>query len=208
MSPASAFSNVPLSAAGLAGLFEQHRRELQRFLTARCGSADDAEDLMQELWIKLQAQAGPVANGRAYLFRMANNLALDHARTRQRAMRRDRDWVDRDAPSPAIAEHAPDPAPTPEQVLATAQEGALVQAAIEALPPGARRALRLCRIDGLAQAEAARIMGISRSGIEKHLALALRQLRRHLSDCGLLPPAASGKIRADTGPAEPREPAS
>ena len=35
---------------------------------------------------------GPIANGRAYLFRMANNLALDRVRRRQRAMRRDRAW--------------------------------------------------------------------------------------------------------------------
>ncbi|WP_293841185.1 sigma factor [Sphingopyxis sp.] len=61
--------------AGLASLFDQHRGELLRFLRARCGNADDTDDCLQELWLKAANDpSGPIANGRAYLFRMANNL--------------------------------------------------------------------------------------------------------------------------------------
>src|SRR5579863_1959015 len=57
-------------AGGLARLFEQHRPELLRFLRARCGDAAEADDLAQELWLKIAAAApGPIANGRSYLFR-------------------------------------------------------------------------------------------------------------------------------------------
>ena len=78
------------AAGGLAGLLAGHRAELLRFLAARCGDAEEAQDLLQDLWIKASAQAeGPIANGRAYLFRMANNLVLDRRRAQQRAMRRD-----------------------------------------------------------------------------------------------------------------------
>ena len=63
---------APAPQAGLAALFEQHRRELARFLSARCDDPQQGEELMQELWIKLAgATPGPIANGRAYLFRMA-----------------------------------------------------------------------------------------------------------------------------------------
>ena len=179
--------------SGLAFLFQQHRAELARFLAARCGSPDDAQDLLQDLWIRLETHAtGPIAHGRAYLFRMANNLVLDRARARQRAMRRDREWLELSAPAIRGAEDRPDPAPSAEQALVQAQEAEVVEAAIAALPPGAQRALRLCRIDGMGQADAARLMGISRSGVEKHLALAMKLLRKRFADCGLLAAATSG----------------
>ena len=83
---------------GLEGLFALHRDELLRFLTARCGNPEEAEDHLQDLWIKVSTQqaAGPIANGRAYLYRMANNLVLDQVRGRHRAMRRYRDWLEQD----------------------------------------------------------------------------------------------------------------
>jgi RNA polymerase sigma-70 factor (ECF subfamily) len=66
-----------------------------------------------------------------------------------------------------------------------------------ALPEGARRALLLYRFDGLGQAEIAKVMGISRSGVEKHLAVAMRHLRQRLADCGFF----------DANPSQGQEPA-
>ena len=163
---------------------------------ARSGNAADADDLLQELWIRIttladQAGTGPIANPRAYLFRMANNLALDGLRSRQRTMARDRGWLDvlgrAEAPPSQIA----DPAISVEDALAHAQEVRLLAEAIEALPPGAGRALRLHRLQGLKQDEGARIMGISRSGVEKHLVVALKHLRAALQEGGLLAGLAS-----------------
>ena len=59
------------------------------------------------------------------------------------------------------------------------------------LPHGARRALLMYRFEGLGQAEIARVMGISRSGVEKHLAVAMRHLRQKLADCGFFVAAPS-----------------
>lgn len=171
--------------SGLAGLFGQHRGELLRFLVARCGDADEAEDLLQELWIKASGQpAGPVNNGRAYLFRMANNLVLDQARLRRRAMARDHSWLAADGLAEGAVEERPDPSQPVDEVMSKAQEAALLRQAIDDLPPGAQRALRLHRFEGLGQAEVAQIMGISRSGVEKHLAVAMKHLRNSLRDCG------------------------
>lgn len=182
---------------GLARLFDLHRAELARFLRARCGDGAEAEDLLQELWLKLAGAGsatatGPIANGRAYLFRMANNLVLDQLRSRRRAMARDRMWSDVAGAPELPIEDRPDPAPLADEALIRAQEAALLHSAIAALPPGAQRALRLHRFDGLGQAEVARVMGISRSGVEKHLAVAAKHLRAALADCGLLEGAASG----------------
>ncbi|MDE8653921.1 RNA polymerase sigma factor [Novosphingobium album (ex Liu et al. 2023)] len=179
-------------SAGLALLFERHRAELLRFLVARCGARDEAEDLVQELWIKATTQqTGPIANGRAYLFRMANNLVLDQARGRQRAMRRDRGWLEAEGGGALAPEERPDPAEPADEALARKQEAALLERAIADLPEGAQRALRLYRLEGHGQADIARIMGISRSGVEKHLALAMKKLRDSLADCGWFAATAS-----------------
>ncbi len=186
---------------GLSGLFAQHRRELLRFLAARCGGRDEAEDLLQDLWIKALAQpAGPIANGRAYLFRMANNLVLDQLRGRQRAMARDRTWLVEDGGGALSPEDRPDPALPADETIARRQEADALRQAIAGLPPGAQRALRLHQLEGLPQGEVAQIMGISRSGVEKHLAVAMKHLRNMLADCGLFAAAASGKQGKPGGP--------
>jgi RNA polymerase sigma factor (sigma-70 family) len=177
---------------GLAALVGVHRAELRAFLRARCGDDGEADDLLQELWLKVASlPAGPIANGRAYLFRVANNLVLDRLRARQRTMRRDRAWLDRDAGAELAVPERPDPTPTADEAMLREEEKAMVRQALAGLPPGARRALELHRLDGWPQGEVARIMGISRSGVEKHLAVAMRHLRRTLADCGYFGPAAS-----------------
>lgn len=177
---------------GLAGLFEQHRAELLRFLAARCGGRDEAEDLLQDLWIKASAQpAGPIANGRAYLYRMANNLVLDQLRGRQRAMARDRNWLAEEGGGAQASEDRPDPSLPADEALIQRQEAGLLERAISTLPAGAQRALRLHRLEGYPQGEVAEIMGISRSGVEKHLVVAMKHLRNALADCGFLAGAAS-----------------
>ena len=183
---------APAPQAGLAALFEQHRRELARFLSARCDDPQQGEELMQELWIKLAgATPGPIANGRAYLFRMANNLMLDTLRARRRAMARDHGWLRNDAGGDMPSEVRPDPAPSAVDSIIADQERAVLHRAIADLPPGAARALRLHRFEELGQAEVAQVMGISRSGVEKHLATAMRHLRSALADCGFFGTVAS-----------------
>ena len=155
------------SEAGLAALIGTHRAELRAFLVARCGDASEAEDVLQELWLKVtEHPVGPIANGRAYLFRSASNLVLDRLRARQRALRRDRAWID-DGQQTNAADDRPDPAPPADEILLRQEEASVVRRAIAELPPGARRALELHRLEGHGQAEVARIMGISLSGVEK-----------------------------------------
>ncbi|GFM29202.1 RNA polymerase sigma factor [Novosphingobium sp. PY1] len=188
-------------ASGLARVLEDERGPLLQFLTARCASADDAQDLLQDLWIKVGAQpAGPVANPRAYLFRMANNLVLDRLRGRQRAMRRERNWLEAESGGVAMSpEDRTDPGEPADEALARKQEAQILRDAIDALPEGAGRALRLYRFEGMGQGEIAEVMGISRSGVEKHLALAMKRLRAALSDCGCFDTATSSDRGADSG---------
>jgi RNA polymerase sigma-70 factor (ECF subfamily) len=187
----------PDTPSGFYAVFVTERAALTRFLRARCADPADAEDLMQDLWVRIGAKAqGPIGNARAYLFRMANNLVLDAQRARQRAMMRDRGWLTAESEGDLPLDQRPDSAADAETLLARQQEVRLLNDAIDALPQGAGRALRLHRIEGLPHAEVAQIMGISRSGVEKHLAVALRHLRQKLhflvnADCGPKTSAAS-----------------
>ena len=180
-------------SSGLAQVLEANRRALLQFLAARCGSADEAQDLLQELWLKVGAQArGPIAAPRAYLFRMANNLVLDQVRGRQRAMRRERVWLEAEngGGAGAVGDRR-DPGEAADEALARREEAEVLHREIAALPEGAGRALRLYRFEGLGQSEIAQVMGISRSGVEKHLALAMKRLRSALTGCGSFETAAS-----------------
>jgi RNA polymerase sigma-70 factor (ECF subfamily) len=169
--------------SGLTALLEAHRAELLRFLAARTGSVAEAEDLAQELWLRAQrSPSGPIANGRAYLFRVANNLVLDQVRERARRSRRDQSWHASEYGEPGVTGDAPDARSDIEADITEREEAALLASAIANLPEGARRAFRLHKIDGLSHAEVAAELGISKSGVEKHIAVAMRHLRLALGD--------------------------
>jgi len=172
-----------ISETGLAGLYRLHRSELLRFLVARTGDAAEAEDVVQEVWLKIAAlQTGPIANGKSYLFRIAHNLVLDRVRERRRRAAREQSWSDTEhGPLPPSGEVA-DTREDAMQEMEAREETARLASAIANLPEGARNVLRLHKIDGLSHGEVAARLGISKSGVEKHMAVAMKHLRRLLED--------------------------
>lgn len=166
--------------SGLVRLYHELRGELLRFLAARLGDADEAEEVVQELFLRIHTLPdGPVANARGYLFRAAQNLALDKVRERRRRSARDGAWLDLNQLSTASGEPI-DTRPDVEELLVERERTAALASAIAALPPGAGRVFRLHKIEGIPHAEIAARLGISRSGVEKHLAVAMTHLRRAL----------------------------
>jgi len=169
-------------ASGLSRLYDEMRVELLRLLVARTGDRSEAEDLLQEIWVRLQAaESGPVANGRSYLYRAANNLVLDRLRATSRRAERETAWASLQQ-GPNLSHDSADQRPNAEETLLAREEAAALMSAIEALPPGARRVFRMHKIDALPQAEVAAQLGISRSAVEKHIVVALTHLRRALKD--------------------------
>jgi RNA polymerase sigma-70 factor (ECF subfamily) len=153
---------------------------LRRFLIARTGSEADGDDLLSELWIKVNsASPGPVANVKSYLFTMANNLVLDRLREARRRERRELDWTAERHGDLHVAEVA-DASPSAEELLSNQQECRRLSEAIAQLPAGARRVLLLHKIEGASHGEIAVQLGITRSAVEKHMAVAMTHLRRLL----------------------------
>lgn len=153
-------------SAGLHAVFLADRPMLLRLLTARLG-AEEAEDALQDLWLKLAGgTTGPVAEPSAYLYRMANNLALDRRRAQQRRLARDSGWAD---VQPAAREQ-----PDAERALLSRERLTAVEATLAAMPDRVRLAFRLYRFEELPQRQVAERMGISVSAVEKLLHRAYR----------------------------------
>jgi len=156
------------------------RDALGRFLTARVGSREEAEDLLQELFVKVDRTA-PVADLRdpaAYLFRMAANLARDRRREQHRARIREADWVD--TQNVVLGSQAIDDTPSAEAAHGAKQRVAAIQRALEQLSPQCRRVFLLHKFEGLSHQDVARRVGISRSTVEKHMRTALKYLIEQL----------------------------
>jgi RNA polymerase sigma-70 factor (ECF subfamily) len=157
------------------------RANLVRFFAAKAGSIAAAEDLAQDLYLKLAARPteGEVQNPVGLLYRIAANLMLDRARGDRRAAERDAAW--RTSHRVAIGRDEIADEPLADHAVASRQELArLIQAAAE-LPPQMGRAFRLHKLEGLSQAETARVMGLSLKAVEKHVSAALKALTRRLA---------------------------
>ena len=72
------------------------REDLKRYFSLRLGSAVAAEDLVQEIYLKVIAVAPDrdIQNAPAILYRLGSNLMLDQIRAAKRGRSRDRDWHD------------------------------------------------------------------------------------------------------------------
>ncbi len=148
---------------------------LRRTLVARAG-ADAAEDLLQDLYLKIRQfdPAQPVANANAYLYRLTFNLIIDFQRSGMRRSARDDRWH-RDG---AVVRGGVDLAPTPgaEQALAAKQDLAKVLSALSDLPRQTQRVFKLHKFQELSYRETALALGISVSAVEKHMSRALKRL--------------------------------
>lgn len=158
-----------MSGSGLIALFTDLRPALLRFLASRGASVDEAEDILQDVNLKLLADGlGPVAQPRAYLYKMANNEFLVHRRAAGRRVRREEDWVSAHGGNDGEA----DEKPSVESEIIAKEQVAILQRLLDALPERTRTIFRRFRIEGEPQRVIAAQLGISVSAVEKHLARA------------------------------------
>jgi RNA polymerase sigma-70 factor (ECF subfamily) len=168
-----------MGATGLEAVFLASRDALLRFLRAH-GAGDAAEDLLNELWLRLrEAPPGPVAKPLAYLYRAANNLMLDRYRSETSAAARERDWAE----VTGTARPGQSDAPSGDRAIIARQQLAQVQAALAALGGRVEQVFWRHRIEGVPQRRLAAELGVSISTIESDLRKAmgvLIELRRTL----------------------------
>ena len=153
----------------LKALFLDQRPMLIRLLVARLGSREEAEDVAQEMWLKLERLPDtPLDHAGAYLFRMAANLATDRRIAASRSNARDSAWLD--------AQPAADELPNIERAIIARQRLARLEATIAGMPDRMRAALRMFRVEELPQKLIADRLGITVSAVEKLLRRAMLKI--------------------------------
>ena len=164
-----------MESDGLEAVLLANRDRLLRFLSAH-GAGDAAEDLLQELWLKLSsAPGGPIAHPLSYLYRAANNLMLDRYRSARQASLRDKRWSEMQAPAAGTQP------PGDERALVAREQVGAVEVALAALGTRAATVFRRHRLDGVGQRDIAAELGVSLSTVESDLRRAYRamiELRR------------------------------
>lgn len=148
---------------------------MRRFFSVRTRASADVEDLLQELFLKIQRVDGEtIQKPSAYLYRLASNLLLDHVRARRRAEVRDTDW--RRISHTSLDGNDIADAPDAESAVdARLRLERLIQALTD-LPPRTQQIFWLHKFDGLTHAQTAEQLGISRSAVEKHMTRTLQHL--------------------------------
>lgn len=150
-------------AAGLEAVFTGMRPAMIRRASAM-GAGGDAEDVVQDVWLKIRTVEGPIANAEAYLLRMVYTAVLDRRRGARRAAARESAWS-RPANLPEDSIQAADA----ERGLIAAQTLRAVEARLQALGDPAAAIFRRHRIDGVPQRRIAEERGMGLSTVEKHL---------------------------------------
>jgi RNA polymerase sigma factor (sigma-70 family) len=159
--------------ADLARFFAEEEPRLRRFLR-RFGPAVSGDDIIQDCFARLcAADRASLISPRAYLFRIARNLALNELkRLKTRPIAAVRDIGRLELPSDA---------PSPEERLILADESARLRAALALLPAHQRIALTLFKGEGLSHKEIGRRLGVSHRTVERYVADALAHCHKTLS---------------------------
>lgn len=173
--------------AFVGGQILPHEADVRVWLR-RSGSSDaDIDDLIQETYCRLAAldSVSHIANGRAYFFRTARNIAIEKIR-RARIVRID-------CVTEIDALNVVDDEPSPERVVASRRELGRVRQMIEGLPERCRQIFVLRRIHGLSQRETAQRLKVTENVVEMQSARGLRLILRALSEADASDHPASGK---------------
>ena len=161
--------------AAFADLYREHARRLFGLALRMTGSAEDAEDLLQEIFLqvhrKLSGFRGESTLG-TWLYRLAMNHCLDHLKGKRARMSRATDSLDR--------EEAPEPT-AHEPVVPTAISRMDLERAIEMLPEGCKAAFLLHDVEGFDHREVASLLGVSEGTSKSQVHKARMRLRAILS---------------------------
>jgi len=171
--------------AGDTAAFDEVHSEfnarLYNFLRRLSRSADVAEDLLEETWLRFVSSGATLASETRlapWLFTVARNLYLSYCRSRGREQSYTSDvllWPDERSPSPLQA------------AMSNELQGG-IETALARLPTKYREALLLVGIERMRPAEAAAVCGIAPDAFRQRLSRARALISRELKASGLLEP--------------------
>ncbi|MEP4145909.1 MAG: RNA polymerase sigma factor [Halioglobus sp.] len=161
----------------IADLVSEHKVPLEKYLSRKLDSPEDAAELAQEAYMRLHRLEQPenLDNARAFLFQVATNLAVDQLRRRQlhfKFLKSEKSQAVDGEPMDYNAAGA-----SPEQILGARQKLDVINQAVEELPFKVKQAFLLHRQSGLSYNAIAKQMDVSVSSVEKYILQALKHFR-------------------------------
>ena len=181
-----------------ATLWDQFAAPLRSFVARRAPREVDTEDVLQDVFVRIQEQLPRLRDADridAWIFQIARNVVADAFRRRTR----------REALDQKTAAEAPLPMTDDDRSAEASLAGCLATMIAE-LPEPYRQAIELTEIRGMTQAEAARLVGISVSGMKSRVQRGRDHLKGIIHDfCRVETDVRGGVIecdplRADCGP--------
>ena len=167
---------VEINTEVLNTLFKNHYDELCRYAHSILNDQDVAEDVVQQLFIKLwekRESIGEIDNIRSYLFRSTFNLSLNEQKKMQRMPKSDEDSANN-------ASFRSDENASNLVISNELQER--IDSAMMVLPEKCREVFHLSRNEQLSYKEIAQEMNISTKTVENQVGKALRIMREELKD--------------------------
>lgn len=153
----------------LEQLAQRYRYPLIAFFARRVRSSAEAEDLTQEVFLRMVRRLGEggVDNVEAFLFRTAVNLLRDRSRRGKTLASREVDFAQRLGDVDDLS---------PERLFDSRQSLSQVVAVLAELDERTRDAFILHRLEGMKHAQIAEVLGVSVSSVEKYIVKALALL--------------------------------
>jgi RNA polymerase sigma-70 factor (ECF subfamily) len=170
-------------AGAFETMVERYQNRLVGILFHLVGSIDEAEDLCQEVFLRIyKARKGyrPRAKFSTWLFTIANNLALNHLRSKGRNPSVPIGGASGSQSMAPVARQLIGREITPSAQLRKAELTDLVREALGMLNEDQKMAVLLNKFEGMSYAEIADVMGRSPAAIKSLLARARNQLREQL----------------------------
>jgi RNA polymerase sigma-70 factor (ECF subfamily) len=168
-------------------LMERHAPKMFNFLIRSTGRRDVAEDLVQEVFLRIVRRADSFrgqSKFTTWMFAIARNLIIDTARKE-----RHRRTVPLDAPIRSAEpggttrlEQTPDPSPTPDRRAADSRFTGRLEDALAALPDDQREVFLMREVEGMKFREIAQVVGIPINTVKSRMRYALESLRLALAD--------------------------
>jgi RNA polymerase sigma-70 factor (ECF subfamily) len=165
-------------------LFARYGGPLLGFLQRMVGDRATAEDLLQETMVRIFhgiRRYREEGNFRAWIYRIAANLAVSH-------LRRSRHFVA--DPDPILRRRPDEQAPDPQVALETSEAERDLRLALAALPAEQRTVVLLRLSEGLTLAEIGQVLCVPEGTVKSRLHYAVIRLRAQLASAR--PPAMEG----------------
>ncbi len=160
----------------ISEVYRKHHQSLLAFLNFKLKSASEANDIAQEAYARVLRHGLPedIKCARAYVFKAANNLAINRLIERRRKC----EHMTEDPEDLNLSSNGP----TPEDNAQYEEKLRTLVDAVEELPPKCRKAFVLFKFEFLEYGEVANQMNLTESMIRKYVLRGIRHCRRRLDE--------------------------